>query len=54
MLFSNCMERGPNERKIGEILKPLSAAALASFLAHAEPSYSAEIPPDASWRDGIL
>ncbi|HCM44005.1 TPA: hypothetical protein DIS55_03595 [Candidatus Kaiserbacteria bacterium] len=47
------MERGPNERKIGEILKPLSAAALASFLAHAEPSYSAEIPPDASWRDGI-
>ncbi|KKW06345.1 MAG: hypothetical protein UY39_C0039G0007 [Candidatus Kaiserbacteria bacterium GW2011_GWC2_49_12] len=53
MLFSNCMERGPNERKIGEILKPLSAAALASFLAHAEPSYSAEIPPEASWRDGI-
>ena len=35
------------------MLTTLSAAALASFLAHAEPSYSAEIPPDASWRDGI-
>lgn len=47
------MEKAPNEKRGREMLTTLSAAALASFLAHAEPSYSAEIPPEASWRDGI-
>ena len=47
------MEKAPNEKRGREMLTTLSVAALASFLAHAEPSYSAEIPPEASWRDGI-